>query len=195
MDVQLKARRHIHQSTWMVMAAPSRGEVFSPLWQGEVLPMHRVAAEGPTHRWHQHSAQRGPVTAVCKLNMTNRFPASPSSRGAERRGERRERAREVSCLKCEKMRRAQPWRAGELSSENMSLALASSKFGMTSPLRLFFAKIKAIRHKYLWFLIFNYFFWQFAVFVNYLGKMLEILINVCVEKWTKIQMIKARIHI
>lgn len=97
---------------WWLLPA---GGKFSPLSDRERSCPCGVAAEGPTHRWHQRPAQRGPVTAVCKLNMTNRLPASPPSRGDERQGERREGAQEVSCLKWEKMRRAQPWSPRELN--------------------------------------------------------------------------------
>lgn len=79
--MQTKVPAYIHHSTWTVILLPS-GEALLllptvPPWQREVFPYAGVAAEGPTHGWHQRWALEEPVTAVCKLNMTNRFPASP----------------------------------------------------------------------------------------------------------------------
>lgn len=54
-----------------------QGQFSPPLMTARSLPILRVATAGPTQGWHQRLARRSYVTAICKLNMTNRFPTSP----------------------------------------------------------------------------------------------------------------------
>lgn len=82
-----------------------QGQFSPPLMTARSLPILRVATAGPTQGWHQRSARRSYVTAICKLNMTNRFPTSPlaTSGPLRRKTERwtRRRSSPQVLLKCE----------------------------------------------------------------------------------------------
>lgn len=71
-----KVPPHIHHTTQTALVLPPGREQSSHTPGG-----HR----GPHARMTSALSLEEPVTAVCKLNMTNRFPASPPGRRDERR--------------------------------------------------------------------------------------------------------------
>lgn len=88
-------------------SAPIRGKVSSPP-DSEKSSHTPGGRRGPHARMTSALSLEEAVTAVCKLNMTNRFPASPLGR----RDERRRRGRSPQArplLKCEeRVRGEQP---------------------------------------------------------------------------------------
>lgn len=74
---------HIHHSTWTVIVLPSGGVTTPP--DSEKSSHTPGGHRGPHAQMTSALSLEEPVTAVCKLNMTNRFPASPPGRRDERR--------------------------------------------------------------------------------------------------------------
>lgn len=78
---------HIHQSTSAVIELPSGGKRIPPhppAPDSEKSSHTPGGHRGPHARMTSALSPEEPVTAICKLNMTNRFPASPPGRRDER---------------------------------------------------------------------------------------------------------------